>query len=219
MVNNTKIQLEQSELAVDKMTLLLGARCTDGVVLAADRKFAGRRPVFEDKITGELKGMLTGFSGDYGSFIVFTAGLRKYVNDITKSQIKDLADPAGQTSDLGADLDSIIWEINRIKSELKHKFYLLMAVSGSYFKKDKKSRLYEFDYFDGCIPINNGYEVLGSGADHCSYILKRYFRNNDMKMEEFAQLADFAIRFVSNEKYIFTNHEVGLDPTDRYFST
>ena len=74
MSENTEIRLQQSDLA---MTLILGAKCVDGVVLVGDRKFTvtdlyGTTYIYGDKILGELNGVLTGFSGDLGAFQVFT---------------------------------------------------------------------------------------------------------------------------------------------------
>lgn len=185
------------------MTLLLGARCTDGVVLAADRIFTNHKSIYGKKITGELDGVLTGFAGDRGSFTLFTAGLRKFVDERTRLQAKHKA----KSRKRGVSIDSVIWEINSIRSKLKWKFYVLMGVSGSYFG-DNKSRLYKFYYVDGCVPIEYGYEALGTGAAHCSYLLNKSHRE-DMKMNEFAQLADLAIRFVSDND--LADGEVGFD--------
>jgi 20S proteasome alpha/beta subunit len=64
------------------MTLIMGARCKDGVVLVADRKltYPDRSQVnYGDKITGEIVGVLTAFSGDQGTFELFTNRVRNYV--------------------------------------------------------------------------------------------------------------------------------------------
>ena len=191
------------------MTLLLGAICTDGVVLAADRKFTSSNPAYGDKITGELNGILTGFSGDRGNFVLFTTGLKKFVTDYAKSQMREIFQSPFPN------IDSIIWEINHIKTELRHhKFHVLMGVSGSYFG-NQKSRLYHFFDDDGCVPIEYSYEALGSGEPYCSYLMKKYYRDS-MKMEEFAQLADFVIRFVSDPNYDLSRGEVGLDPENQF---
>lgn len=75
------------------MTLIFGARCVDGVVLAGDRKFTmtdvyGTHYIYGDKILGELNGVLTGFSGDLGAFQVFSRTLKNYVRNKMGQDIK-----------------------------------------------------------------------------------------------------------------------------------
>ena len=69
------------------MTLLLGARCNDGVALVADRKVTtrdGLQPQFADKIRGELLGIRIGFSGDRFTFELFGNRIRNYVKTFTE---------------------------------------------------------------------------------------------------------------------------------------
>jgi 20S proteasome alpha/beta subunit len=74
MSENIEIQLEPLDLVEsNNMTLILASRCIDGVVIIADRKFTpigtiGIRYQYGNKITGELRGILTAFSGDAGAF-------------------------------------------------------------------------------------------------------------------------------------------------------
>ena len=80
MMNNTKIQLDRFDFGYDSMTLILGDRCRDGVVLVRTKKLSsiGKRGIqyqYGDKITDELWGVLTGFSGDAGAFQIFAITL------------------------------------------------------------------------------------------------------------------------------------------------
>ena len=57
------------------------SRCTDGVVLIADTKITvdgGARYEYEDKLTGEIRGVITGFSGDKEPFTEFRMRLRAH---------------------------------------------------------------------------------------------------------------------------------------------
>lgn len=74
---------------------------------------------------------------------------------------------------------------------------------------DKKSILYYFYQDGGYIPVET-YIAVGTGEFFASYYLKRYWQKN-ITMREFAQLGDFIIRLVGNEKYNLAI-DVGLDP-------
>jgi 20S proteasome alpha/beta subunit len=82
MSGNTEIPLEQFDLAEDdNLTLILGSRCIDGVVIIADTKFTSTGTIgiqyqYGDKITGELNGVLTAFAGDAGAFNMFAMKIR-----------------------------------------------------------------------------------------------------------------------------------------------
>ena len=81
MISNDYTPFDNEE---SEMTLLMGARCVDGVILAGDRKMtqtlsSGIHYLYHEKITGEIDGILTGFAGDAGAFEVFRTTLRDYV--------------------------------------------------------------------------------------------------------------------------------------------
>ena len=62
------------------MTYILGSRCKDGVVLVADTKITvddGARYDYDDKITGDIRGVLIGFSGNKEPFTEFGMRLRE----------------------------------------------------------------------------------------------------------------------------------------------
>jgi 20S proteasome alpha/beta subunit len=77
------------------MTLIMGASCKDGVFLIADKKFTysdGSQPDYGNKITGEIGGMLTAFSGDRGTFELFRNRLRDYVRTSEKNDERSTSD-------------------------------------------------------------------------------------------------------------------------------
>ncbi len=74
------------------MTLIMGARCKDGVVLVADRKLTSldRSVNYGNKITGETVGVLTAFSGDQGTFELFTNRVRNYVKTSEEKRLDQM---------------------------------------------------------------------------------------------------------------------------------
>jgi 20S proteasome alpha/beta subunit len=118
------------------MTCILGAKCNDGVVLIADSKFTvtGKHPVYDDKITGEVPGILTAFSGSREPFEEFRMRFRDYVVT-AKEQNKEIT------------IDRILINIGNIMGYLyshysNYEFDLLLAMTA------KPSFLYYF-YQDG----------------------------------------------------------------------
>ena len=170
------------------MTIILGVKCIDGIVLVGDRKLTDSNKTdfsYGDKITGEVEGFLTAFSGDKSVFDLFRIKLRECTimeQPITRA-------------------DTMILIIHKIMAELykafyKYEFDVLLAISGSKYQ-DGISRLYYF-FPDGRIEeIDNEkpYKCIGSGKTHSKIFLNKIWKN-DMKMEETAQLGYFIVKYI-----------------------
>jgi 20S proteasome alpha/beta subunit len=223
MNENAEIQLEQSDLAeYENMTLILGTRCSDGVVLAADRKLSsiGDRGIqyqFGDKITGELDGVLTAFAGDAGAFQVFAMNLRNYVSTTRRERIEEMFRqpfiPGRHFDESSPTIDQMKIKVSQIQDDFfkknnKYRCRILMGIS-SVYSRDGLSSLFLFEPDGRCTPITEPI-ALGSGTPYASYFLKRYAIHNETTMHQFAQLTDFIIRYVSHEDRPLDN-SVGLD--------
>jgi 20S proteasome alpha/beta subunit len=133
MSEKIEIRLDESDLVdYENMTLILGARCVDGVVLAADRKFSGSDTIGgvhytynNSKITAELDGISTGFSGDVGTFQLFSIALRNHVNNTRQEQLRNyLSDPLMRLRIplTGVNFDEIMLKISDIQLEFYKKY-------------------------------------------------------------------------------------------------
>jgi 20S proteasome alpha/beta subunit len=193
------------------MTLILGARCHDGVVLVADTKFTindGSNHIHDrEKITGEINGVLSAFSGSRRIFESFRVEFRDFVSSYS-GPIKD-----------GIPMDKILKQVSDIMNDLSRKFGnfrdsfdVLLGISGTHFP-DEKSKLRYFFRDGGHEPVKQ-YRAIGIGFPHATYYLKRYY-HEEMNMNDFAQLADFIIRYTSHDRYT-VEVDVGLDPTFPY---
>lgn len=189
-----------------KMTLILGARCTDGVVLVADTKFTideGSDYIHDrEKITGGIIGVLSAFSGSRPISECFRVELRHFISNNT-----------------GCSTDRIIMQISEIMNNLDKKFGsnwdsfdVMLGMSGTKFPH--KESVLRYFYRDGRHEPVKQYKAVGSGSPHATYFLKRYYREG-MTMKEFAQLSDFIIRYISHEEYPL-DMSVGLDPKCSY---
>ncbi len=162
----------------------------DGVVLMGDRKLiqadsSGMHEAYADKITGEIDGILTGFSGDAGAFEVFRSTLRDYVTTTRNEQITK--NPRLAKKNIGPSFDQFKLRISQIQSEFyskyqKFQYRVLMGVSGKYFV-NKKSSLYFYETDGRCFPQNET-KAIGSGSSHVFYFLKRYWNPNKTTMKE-----------------------------------
>ena len=204
------------------MTIILGARCQDGVVLVGDRKMTNKNEyeityLFDDKITGELNGVLTGFSGDRGAFETFRHKLRDRVTDMVKQEIKDVIQTKIVFQNFGFSIDKIrgiIYEVqNRLFRDHRDYEYEILVGFSSNYTQDKKSVLFH-SFPDGLSNPINEVNVIGTGAPYSSYFIRRYWDKN-MRMTEFAQLADLIIRFIDNDRYKL-NDGIGLNPENPY---
>lgn len=81
-----------------------------------------------------------------------------------------------------------------------------MAISSQYFAHGGSSLYLEPD--GRCSPITEP-KAIGSGSSYASYFLGRYWHPNDTTMEQFVQLSDFIIRYVSDRELPLDN-AVGL---------
>ncbi|HET7643065.1 MAG TPA: hypothetical protein VFK40_06125 [Nitrososphaeraceae archaeon] len=88
MFNSTK-QLKWGKLIpkLQNMTFILGARCSDRVVLVADRKITnldeGITFEYGDKLFAELSHIVFGSSGSTGIFELFRAKIRNHIRTQT----------------------------------------------------------------------------------------------------------------------------------------
>jgi 20S proteasome alpha/beta subunit len=229
MSENTEIQLEQFDLTeCENMTLILGARCCDGVVLAADRKLSiissrGIQYQYGDKITGELRGVLTAFSGDAGAFQVFAMNMRNYVDTSRRERIEETFRqpfiPGRHFDEPNPSVDQIKIKVSQIQDDFikkndKYRCRILMGIS-SVYSADGVSSLFLFEPDGRCTPVIEPI-AIGSGTPYALYFLKRYAIHNVIAMHQFAQLADFIIRYVSNSTYPLDN-SVGLNDNNSQY--
>lgn len=167
------------------MTYVLGARCFDGVVLIADTKMTvegGIDTKFGDKITGELTGVLTSFSGLRDQFEPFRSQLREFRRILDKQTTSDT-------------VVKMIRDIMRsLYSQYGNRFNLELLVAISRAEINEKSTLCYF-HDDGLYQIiDNDYKAIGA-APYGEIYLKQLW-NLQKNMDETAELGYFIIRYI-----------------------
>jgi hypothetical protein len=155
------------------------------------------------------------------TFQVFISTLRDYITTLRNEQIRNfMADPLMRLTGIafGPTFEQVKLRISQLQSELNKKYErypykALMGVSSKYFE-DRRSSLYYFEA-DGRFTTPFGPKAIGSGSSHASYFLKRYWNQDITTMNEFAQLGDFLIRYISHPQITLDN-AVGLNPERPY---
>lgn len=182
------------------MTLILGARCSDGVTIIADTKITGHEGTFfghEPKLYGELTNTIFGCAGSKNMVQLF----RRYV----LGDVKALTD----SKDLKyTDLNLIdkLSEVMKFFTEVRDGFdYLLTVmiariVSGSadLHIVDSLGRI-DHDF-------TKPWKAIGTGAGDANYIVDREWRDS-MSMNEFASMSYSVIKYIEKQN---PNGKVGI---------
>ncbi|MGC1133026.1 MAG: hypothetical protein WA941_09395 [Nitrososphaeraceae archaeon] len=169
------------------MTVILGARCMDGIVLVADRKMTAEDGSFtyHDKIFGDLFHILMGYTGWERTFDVF----RKYiVGDLIIN--RDTPDFYTFNKYIPTASNSVKRFNKLVVDKIKHKFEVLIAKH-----MREKSELYHINVDGTASPIT--YKAIGSGqrtADlHCGFGV---LDHENITMKHFAKRAYYSILYM-----------------------
>jgi 20S proteasome alpha/beta subunit len=181
--------IRQYQHRLKGMTYILGAHCSDGVVLVGDRKVmlgGGAKHEYEDKLFSNpiAPWMVVGSSGTTGLFEKFRERLGAYI-----------ATPAydGDMITLTTQIESITNELNttyqeRLEGEVFNVLLGIKSTTGATLRY-----IYPFGFAEG---VRN-YKAIGHGEPYGSFFLKRWWRE-DMTMLEVAELGFFIIKYIED---------------------
>ena len=197
------------------LTVIIGAKCLDGIVLIADRKLTRRNGefCFRDKIVGDIEHFLIGYTGDADFFDIF----RRYtVGDV---MIERDTEKRYTLENLLSKVSKSIKRFNKLGGS---PFKVLMA-----HHTGDASVLYHIAADGECNEIRD-YKAIGSGstiADNISCGLDY----NKITMKDFARHACLAIEFmdqycpalgvgvepegIPDIKYLYYDQEWDKEPT------
>jgi 20S proteasome alpha/beta subunit len=209
-----------SELQI--LTVNIGAKCSDGIALIADRKYTNiilGKKNFDSKVFGDIAHFLTLFTGQYKAFDIF----RKYVvgdmminqndNDIAKHYTFNNIIPK---------FADLVKKFNESIDKLGPKFELLTALH-----QYKQSGLYYINTKGESEKVTD-YKAIGNGGKTAD-IFCETLQHNEITMKDFIKQAYLAIMFmdkycpglgvgveadgIPNIKYLYYNKEWDLEPT------
>ena len=179
------------------LTVVSGARCSDGIVLIADRKIStvyGRELRFEDKIRGDLAHILIGYAGRVSMFDIF----RKYVvGDVLIRRSKDPYTPENFITESAHSVK----RFNELVYNPDFFFEVLVAKH-----QWKNSELYHIDFSGKHKEVK--YKAIGSGEETANKFCAG-LSHEEVTMKDFLKHAYFAIEFM--DQY-HPELKVGIEP-------
>lgn len=179
------------------MTLIIGARCIDGVILAGDRRvLRGTEYSEEKKIIQPFKNFVVGASGISGLMDKFLNEMNLYLNSPHDNQLT-----WREFSYFLEDLATNLFE--RYNSRLER---LQEAEVGGFafdtlfgFKEySDHASLYHM-YGNGFSAEVKKFDIIGHGQPHALPFLKTLYRQN-ITMEEMIKLCVFILKLIDEEK-------------------
>lgn len=192
-----------------RLTVIIGAKCSDGIVLVADRKFTtefDESVYYDTKLFGDLSHVTMGFTGKEKIFNIFRKCI---VGDVIIN--RDSMDNNYTFTDLIPRMAQLVKEINQNLSQpnVYTSFQLLVA------KHNFENSVLYYINSDGETKRVQNYMSIGSGQnvadEFCSHL-----KNNEIKMTEFTKHAYLAIEHMN----YLPRSRVGIEkdniPTIRY---
>lgn len=187
------------------MTLILGARCIDGVVMIGDSKITdvmGTLLPYRAKYAGALRNVIIGYSGVVHMFKVFE---RYLVGDAVI--IRDSDDK--YTSE---NLLEKVSEAMRVLLEARsNQSFDLRVMVGRQFPKGGNSDLSIIESCGKIIPVSN-WDAIGKGESVAKPIIETRWDKN-MTMKEFAKTSCCVIKHIETRNL---EKSVGGNPWVRY---
>ena len=168
------------------LTVVIGAKCSDGIVLVADRKITlfGRGQGFEEKIRGDLAHVLIEYAGDVNMFDIF----RKYiVGDVVIRRSGN----AYTSENLVYETAQSVKRFNELICKNEPIFEVIMGIHNGL-----NSELHYIDFNGNYTEVN--YKAIGSGAETAD-IFCASLPYDRIKMRDFLKHAYLAIMFM--DKY------------------
>ena len=192
-----------------RLTVIIGAKCSDGIVLVADRKFTTKFDEsvrYDTKLFGDLSHVIMGYTGIENVFDIFRKCI---VGDVIIN--RDSMDNNYTFTSLIPRMAQLVKEINQnlTQPNAYASFQLLVAKHAF-----ENSVLYYINS-DGETKRVQNYMSIGSGQDvaddYCSHL-----KHNEIRMTEFTKHAYLAIERMNYIPRLRVGIEKGKAPTIRY---
>jgi len=168
------------------LTVILGAKCSDGIVMVADRKFTdllGGTPTFGTKIFGDLEHVIIGYSGRERMFDAF----RKYtLGDVF---LRASPEDCYTFDNIIPRISQSIKRFNKLVCEPDFFFEILITVH-----RGTNLQFYYISFNGDYKQVN--YKSIGSGKETTNIVCEK-LSHNQITMKQFAKDAYFAIKYMN----------------------
>jgi len=191
----------------EPMTLIVGARCTDGIVMVADRKITeffingGIDFKYQNKLFGVLEHVILGSSGNTAMFDLFKLRLMEYVkqNDVP--------------------IDYIITRVCEITKKTNEEYNYRYDTSFDVLVGIQyTNKISEITYINHRGEPNNSgfFYAIGSGNNYAKIFLNQ-LQTTNISMKQFAEIGYFIIKYIENTELDASIGVGNLKPQIWYF--
>ena len=191
------------------LTVIIGAKCSDGIVLVADMKFTtefDESVHYDTKLFGDLSHVIMGYTGKENIFNIFRKCI---VGDVIIN--RDSMDNNYTFTNLMSRMAQLVKEINQNLSQPNVYASFQLLVAKHHFEN---SVLYYINS-DGERKRVQNYMSIGSGQDVADDFCF-HLKHNEIKMTEFTKHAYLAIERMNYIPRLRVGIEKGKTPTIRY---
>jgi len=185
------------------MTLIIGARCKDGVVIIGDKKVSEGTSSFPGKkITIMPFGVAIGGAGMTDLIDKFGIRLKNYFNQRTieidglkqRGEIPRDAGIYDAIDDFVNDCEAILKKIKEDYREISPSLGLLMG-----FRNGNDAELHYLDMFYGVDSVRKSFMSIGSGSPYANFFLRELWDEN-LTMKQMAKIGVFIINYISEKE-------------------
>lgn len=191
------------------MTYILGAKCSDGVVLVADTKVTigeGTEHSYSKKIFKPFTQVYMGAAGMGGLYKSFENRVVSVVNTYNQLQDKDPKYQLNSSQSFSVLVENVIREMHSVYGDdrnlILQQFDALMAQRIT--NDAELSHITPIGFME---PIDT-IKVIGHGEPYGAFFLKKKIWRPDFTMQDTAKLAIFIINHIQNQKL---DNSVGFD--------
>jgi len=180
-----------------EMTYILGARCTDGIVLVGDRKVSrgGASVEYEDKVFSDVGNVVIGASGAVGLFDKFRRQMREVA----------VLNPSIKPADFIKEAEKIVYDLNSAYYERARGSIDLLVAYG-------RTRRGQLQYVTrlGLAEEVRRYQVIGSGTPYGAYLLRNMWKET-LTMKQAAVLGVLIVKHIEDNEL---DEAVGVGKTN-----
>lgn len=184
------------------MTLIIGARCKDGVVIAGDRRvLRGTEYSEEKKITEAFQNFVVGASGISGLMDKFLFEMNLYLTSEDAKKLKSWRDFSYILEDLAYQLLQKYGQRLNIEETAEIGAYAFDVLYGAKTYSDHAS-LYHM-YSTGFSTEIKTFDIIGHGQPHALPFLKTLY-HPEITMDDVVKLCVFILKLIDEEKIDFS---------------